>query len=103
MHHNLDWLASFDIDYSISTFDTDPFEPQPDAVRTIFPFWVPNNQRKSGFVEMPYTLPQDSTLFIILGQASIEIWKDKLDWIVKNDGMALGDKMNGLALKILLF
>jgi hypothetical protein len=25
-----------------STFDTDPFEPQPDGMGTIFPFWVPN-------------------------------------------------------------
>jgi hypothetical protein len=32
MHHNLKWLASLNIKYSISTFDTDPFEPQPDGV-----------------------------------------------------------------------
>ena len=29
------------IAYDASTFDTDPFEPQPDGVNTIFPFWVP--------------------------------------------------------------
>ena len=38
MHHNLDWLHDLNIEYDASTFDTDPFEPQSDGVRTIFPF-----------------------------------------------------------------
>jgi len=41
MHHNLDWIRELDIEYDSSTFDTDPFEPQPDNVNCIFPFWVP--------------------------------------------------------------
>ena len=41
MLHNLDWLHNLDIEYDMSTFDTDPFEPQPDGRNTIFPFWVP--------------------------------------------------------------
>jgi len=40
MHHNLEWLHDLNIAYDCSTFDTDPFEPQPDGVGTIFPFWV---------------------------------------------------------------
>jgi hypothetical protein len=89
MHHNLKWLTALDIEYSISTFDTDPFEPQPDPVGTIFPFWVPNNSPKKGFMEMPYTLPQDSTLFIILQEKTIDIWKRKLDWLAAKGGMTL--------------
>jgi glycosyltransferase involved in cell wall biosynthesis len=89
MHHNLYWLAALDIDYSLSTFDTDPFEPQPDAVETIFPFWVSNRSPNKGFVELPYTLPQDSTLFIILQEKDIKVWKQKLKWLVKNGGMVL--------------
>ena len=41
MLHNLDWLHDLEIEYDMSTFDTDPFEPQPDGRNTIFPFWVP--------------------------------------------------------------
>ena len=41
MHHNLDWLHDLEVSYDSSTFDTDPFEPQPDGANTIFPFWVP--------------------------------------------------------------
>jgi len=89
MHHNLEWLRDLDAQYDSSTFDTDPFEPQPDGVGTIFPFWVPGRQPGSGFVELPYTLAQDSTLFVLLNETSIALWKQKLDWIAGHGGMAL--------------
>lgn len=89
MHHKLEWTHRLDVNYCISTFDTDPFEPQPDGVGTIFPFWVAHNSSRGGFVELPYTLPQDSTLFIILQEKNIDIWKAKLDWIASHGGMAL--------------
>ncbi len=90
MHHQLDWLHDLDIAYDSSTFDTDPFEPQPDGVNTIFPFWVSNPAgRNSGYVELPYTLPQDFTLFVVLRESGIDIWKQKLEWIASRGGMAL--------------
>jgi len=119
MIRNLDWIGDLDIEYDGSTFDTDPFEPQPDGVRTIFPFLVKRNpvghgsspssvpasehpscaassppsllasQRGSRYVELPYTLPQDHCLFVILKQKDIRIWKQKLDWIAEKGGMAL--------------
>ena len=89
MHHNLDWIHALDIDYDSSTFDTDPFEPQPDGVNTIYPFLVKNKSNNSEYIEMPYTLPQDFTLFILLRERNINILKLKLDWIVNNGGMVL--------------
>lgn len=98
MHHNLDWIHLLNIDYDMSTFDTDPFEPQPDGVDTIFPFWVdppasalahPDSPSRKGYLELPYTLTQDSTLFLLLGETSIDLWTRKLDWIAENGGMAL--------------
>lgn len=89
MHHNLDWIQDLDIEYDASTFDTDPFEPQSDGVRTIFPFTVRRSDFHRGYVELPYTLPQDHSLFIIMRQKNIDIWKKKLDWIAENGGMAL--------------
>jgi hypothetical protein len=122
MYHNLDWIGELNIEYDGSTFDTDPFEPQPDGMGTIFPFWVPAKSVSSsvldpqssyleprtsnlnpqssnleprpssldpGYVELPYTLPQDFTLFVIMKEESIDIWKKKLDWIVEKGGMAL--------------
>jgi hypothetical protein len=89
MHHNLDWIRDLDILYDSSTFDTDPFEPQPDNVNSIFPFWIPPERGRPGYVELPYTLPQDFTLFILMREKNIDIWRRKLDWIVENNGMAL--------------
>src|SRR5438067_8439915 len=86
MLRELDWLHDLDIQYDASTFDTDPFEPQPEGHHTIFPLWVPrfsppsgkadrssrNSQLSTvsssggGYVELPYTLPQDSTCFVLL-------------------------------------
>lgn len=84
-----DWLHELDITHSISSFDSDPFEPEPYPVRSIFPFWVSNGQTSKGYTELPYTLPQDHLLFIILKETSIDIWKRKLDWIASREGMAL--------------
>jgi glycosyltransferase involved in cell wall biosynthesis len=88
MRHNLQWLDDVNVLYDCSTFDTDPFEPQPDGVDTIFPFWVSRDGR-NGFVELPYTLAQDSTLFLLLKETSIDIWRRKLDWVAAKGGLAL--------------
>jgi hypothetical protein len=88
MFHNLDWLHDLDVFYDGSTFDTDPFEPQPDGVGTIFPFWVQGNG-SNGYVELPYTLPQDSTLFVLFKETTIDLWTKKLDWVASHGGMAL--------------
>jgi glycosyltransferase involved in cell wall biosynthesis len=103
MLRNLDWIHDLDIQYDASTFDTDPFEPQPDGTGTIFPFWIPSPtsgghsheghsvtaRSRGGYVELPYTLAQDSTLFLILGEKTAAIWTQKVDWIAKHRGMAL--------------
>jgi hypothetical protein len=91
MLRQMDWLHDLDTEYDASTFDTDPFEPQPDGCRTIFPFFVPDRGGApgEGYVELPYTLPQDSTLFLLLKEHTADIWIRKLDWIVKHGGLAL--------------
>ena len=98
MLNNLEWLQDLDIQYDASTFDNDPFEPQPVGAGTIFPFWVTRNAARNsaendlkppGYVELPYTLPQDSTLFLLLREASPELWLRKLNWVADNGGMAL--------------
>lgn len=89
MYHNLEWIKELDITYDASTFDTDPFEPQPDGVGTIFPFTVAREAGREGYVELPYTLPQDFTLFILFKEKDTGIWKDKLKWIAETGGMAL--------------
>jgi len=88
MRHNLRWLQHLDVDYDASTFEYDPFEPQPDGTGTIFPFWVYRDDG-SAYIELPYTLPQDATLFLVLRETSNDIWKRKLDWVASRGGMAM--------------
>ena len=105
MLHNLDWAHQLNILYEASTFDTDPFEPQPDGLRTIFPRWIPRpvsgngkpeardggegQRHRAGYVALPYTLAQDSTLFLLLGEQNPKIWFEKVDWVASHGGMVL--------------
>lgn len=90
MHHKLEWMHVLNILHCTSTFDTDPFEPQPDAARTIFPYYISDSRNiNGGFLELPYTLPQDHLMYVILQQRNIDIWKRKLKWIAQQGGMAL--------------
>jgi len=93
MLHNLNWLHDLNIEYDASTFDTDPFEPQPDHRNTIFPFWMTapadSKNARGGYVELPYTLAQDSTLYLLFREKTPEVWMRKLDWVAQHGGMAL--------------
>lgn len=83
VHRNLIWLQKLNIDYDASCFDYDPFQPFPGGTGSIWPFMA------GKFVELPYTLPQDHTMFYVLKQKDISIWKNKADWVAKNRGVIL--------------
>ena len=83
VHRNLDWLQQLDIEYDASCFDIDPFQAMPGGIGSIWPAIV------GKFVELPYTLPQDHTLFVSLGEETTRIWRDKLEFIKSRSGMAL--------------
>lgn len=82
-HRNLEWMQLLNLDYDLSCFDTDPYEPMPGGTMSIWPFHI------GRFLELPYTLPQDSTLFNILGEKSPRIWSQKTAFLRENHGMAL--------------
>jgi glycosyltransferase involved in cell wall biosynthesis len=87
MYRNAEWISELDIEYSCSTFDMDPFEPQPEGTGAIFPLMYRNAERKRSYVEIPYTMPQDHTLFVIFREKDISIWAKKLDWLAEKGGL----------------
>lgn len=83
VHRNIEWLQKLNIKYDASFFDYDPYQPFPGGTGSIWPYIA------GKFVELPYTLPQDHTIFYVLQQKDISIWKNKIDWLIKNNGMIL--------------
>lgn len=83
VHRNLEWLQKLEIEYDASCFDYDPFQPFPGGTGSIWPFIA------GKFVELPYTLPQDHTIYYVLKQRDISIWKNKTEWVTKNKGVIL--------------
>lgn len=83
VHRNLAWMEALDIDYDASCFDVDPFQAMPGGVGGPWPFFA------GKFIELPYTLPQDHTLLISLGETTPRIWIDKLARLRSLAGMAL--------------
>jgi hypothetical protein len=83
MHRNPEWLQALNVEYDLSFFDTDPYEPMPGGTMSIWPFSL------GSFVELPYTLAQDHTLMAILGACTPRLWLDKVDFIERWQGLAL--------------
>jgi hypothetical protein len=74
-------LLGFDYDSSYS--DTAPFEPQAGGCCTWLPYMI------GDLVELPITLPQDHTLFEVLGQQDETTWIEKARFLRDRGGMAL--------------
>jgi len=83
VHRNLEWMQALNIQYDASCFDYDPFQPFPGGVKSIWPFIA------GRFVELPYTLPQDHALFILLGQTTPAVWIRKTEWLIQHRGVVL--------------
>ncbi len=75
VHRNLRWMQKLNIEYDASCFDVDPFQAMPGGVQGIWPF------RVGKFIELPYTMPQDHTLLISLGETTDQIWRRKLEFL----------------------
>jgi peptidoglycan/xylan/chitin deacetylase (PgdA/CDA1 family) len=80
-HRNPAWMPELGCLYDCTFPDTDPFEPQAGGCCSIFPFFIED------LVELPITLVQDHTLLEILGEESIDRWKEKSEWIAGNHGL----------------
>ena len=80
---NWDWMPLLGFDYDSSYPDADPFEPQPGGCCTWLPLF------NGDLVELPVTLAQDHTLFVILGHADESAWIRKADFLKERGGMAL--------------
>ena len=82
-HRSWDTMGGLPFRYDSSSPDTDPYEPQPGGCASLLPF------RNREVIELPITLPQDHTLFVILRARDAQPWLDKTARIRTRGGMAL--------------
>ena len=85
LHRHHGWMRSLEFDYDSSSPDMDPFEPQNGGCCTWLPFF------NGELVELPLTLPQDHTLFVILDHPDETVWVAKAEYLRAHGGMAMID------------
>jgi peptidoglycan/xylan/chitin deacetylase (PgdA/CDA1 family) len=80
-HRVVEWLPELPASYDGTMSHSDPYEPQPGGCCTLWPF------RLGPLVELPYTLPQDHTLFTLLRERSAQTWLTLLGEIEARYGL----------------
>ncbi len=76
------WLGELPVSYDCTVPMSDPYEPQPGGCCSPWPYFL------GQVVELPWTLPQDHTLFTLLGERSAAVWMDQLEAIEGRCGLA---------------
>jgi peptidoglycan/xylan/chitin deacetylase (PgdA/CDA1 family) len=80
-HRVVEWLAELPFSYDCTMPHSDPFEPLPGGTAVPWPFF------HGHVVELPYTAPQDHTLFNLLGHRDSTLWRRQLDTLVSCHGL----------------
>jgi peptidoglycan/xylan/chitin deacetylase (PgdA/CDA1 family) len=80
-HRNAAWMPELGAEYDSSFPDTHPFDAQPGGCCSILPYFL------GDMVELPITLPQDHTLFELLGERDIALWRRKVAYIAACGGL----------------
>jgi hypothetical protein len=81
MYRNQNWFEAFQFSYDMSVPNVAHLEPQRGGCCTVMPYFV------GKILELPLTTIQDYALMHILGDYSIELWKQQTDLILKNNGL----------------
>lgn len=82
MYRNAEWTDALQFEYDMSFPCASHLEPQDGGCCTIMPYFA------GDLVELPLTATQDYSLFHILGQYSIDLWKEELDYLISSNGLA---------------
>src|SRR5208282_2871722 len=81
LYRNLDWFDALNVSYDMSVPNVAHLEPQRGGCCTVFPYFI------GRILELPLTTVQDYSLFHILGEYSIDLWKKQAELIMKKHGM----------------
>lgn len=81
LYRNIDWYDALDFSYDMSIPNVAHLDPQRGGCCTVFPFF------NGKMIELPVTMSQDYTIFNILKDYSIELWKKQVGLIREKHGL----------------
>jgi hypothetical protein len=81
MYRNLNWYEDLKFAYDMSVPNCAHLDPQRGGCCTVMPYFIGH------VLELPLTMAQDYSVFHILRQNSIELWKQQIDLVLEKHGL----------------
>ena len=81
LYRNLDWLPELDFSYDMSVPNVAHLDPQSGGCCTLFPYFIGKT------LEIPVTTTQDYSLFHIIGEYTLDLWKKQAGLILGKHGL----------------
>lgn len=81
LYRNADWYGDLDFSFDMSIPNVAPMDPQRGGCCTVKPYFI------GKILEIPLTTVQDYTLFNILKERSIDLWKRQTELILAKNGL----------------
>ena len=81
LYRRQEWYEALDFSYDMSVPNVAHLDPQRGGCCTVMPYFVGN------MVELPVTMTQDYSLFHILDDHSIDLWKQQMQLVMAKHGL----------------
>jgi glycosyltransferase involved in cell wall biosynthesis len=81
LYRNLRWYGEYEFAFDMSVPNVGHLDPQGGGCCTVMPYFI------GDILEIPVTLTQDYSLFHILHQRSIDLWRQQIETIVDGHGL----------------
>lgn len=81
LYRNLAWLQHLDFSFDMSVPNVAHLDPQRGGCCTVMPYFNGN------VLELPVTMTQDYSLYSLLGERSIDLWKTQGELVRKKNGL----------------
>jgi len=82
LYRNVEWYDALAFAYDMSIPNVAHLEPQRGGCCTVMPFFIGN------MLELPVTMAQDYSVFHMLDDYSLDLWKRQLELVMKEHGLA---------------
>jgi hypothetical protein len=82
LYRRPEWYGDLDFSFDMSMPNVANLDPQRGGCCTVFPYFI------GDLLELPLTTVQDYSLFHVLNERSIDLWRTQLEIILAKNGLA---------------